>query len=89
MIQYHKIFGKVEVLNFDENITVLRLQDGTEKKVLTAYTTLSDTNITDKVAIAKEEKRQTSINAPKMKIADMLSEINDHKKFDFITKKYV
>jgi hypothetical protein len=42
MTKYSKIFGKVEVLSVDKDITVVRLENGTEKRLLTAVAILSD-----------------------------------------------
>ena len=88
MKKFHAIFGQVEVKSTNDRLTVLVLADGTEKTVLTKYTNLSDTDITDVKAIAKENKRQAIKAQPKVKLAEMVAEANDHKQFDLMTKRY-
>lgn len=85
MTKYHKLFGKVEVLSSDEKITVIKLQDGTEKILMTAYTTLSDSDITDNEAIAKEAKRQAIRNKPVEKISELMAKARDNKHYNYKT----
>lgn len=89
----HAKFGKVEILKVENTFVHIQLENGEVKQLMAFMAVLTDDagNKIDVNAMNVMFQMPTASSKSgkkESKIASMLSEMNDHKHFDHMTKSY-